>query len=72
MKNLLLIKFKNSELRDKLISTNDKELIEGNTWRDTFWGVYRGKGKNILGKLLMSVRKGLMNNINHIEISAIT
>ena len=68
MKNLLLIKFKNSELRDKLISTNDKELIEGNTWRDTFWGVYRGKGKNILGKLLMSVRKGFMNNINHIEI----
>ncbi len=50
-------KFKqNPELMERLIATGDAELIEGNTWNDTFWGVCRGKGRNILGKILMIVR----------------
>ena len=32
------------------------ELIEGNVWNDTFWGVCNGKGHNHLGKILMKVR----------------
>lgn len=46
-------------IRNLLLNTGDSELIEGNWWGDTFWGVCRGKGKNWLGKLLMQVRKEL-------------
>ena len=49
-------KFKQEDLKELLISTGDEELIEGNTWNDTFWGVCNGKGKNHLGKILMEVR----------------
>jgi ribA/ribD-fused uncharacterized protein len=51
----------NPELRDKLMATGNAELIEGNKWGDQFWGVCRGKGQNNLGKLLMSIRKKLVN-----------
>ncbi len=40
----------------KLLATEDQELIEGNTWGDTFWGVCKGEGENHLGRLLMQVR----------------
>jgi predicted NAD-dependent protein-ADP-ribosyltransferase YbiA (DUF1768 family) len=49
-------KFKNEELRELLISTGDMTLIEGNAWKDFFWGVCNGKGENHLGKILMKVR----------------
>lgn len=52
-------KFKNSELAEMLLSTGDMELIECNSWNDTFWGVCNGKGKNHLGKILMEVRNEL-------------
>lgn len=53
-------KFKqNNDLRLKLISTGDEELIEGNDWNDTYWGVSHGKGRNMLGKILMKVRDEL-------------
>jgi len=48
-----------SELKEKLLATRNAELIEGNTWGDTYWGVCRGKGKNRLGKLLMALRDKL-------------
>jgi N-glycosidase YbiA len=65
MKDLLMQKFYPTVLRRKLISTFTAELIEGNWWHDTFWGVCEGTckqgphepfGENILGKLLMEVR----------------
>lgn len=56
MADLLLQKFRQPELRQRLLETGDAELIEGNTWGDTFWGVCRGQGKNVLGRLLMAVR----------------
>ena len=46
----------NKDLRDKLLATGNRELIEGNTWNDTYWGVCNGKGQNKLGKILMKVR----------------
>lgn len=49
-------KFKIPFLRKKLLDTNDEELIEYNSWGDTFWGVCDGKGGNNLGKILMQVR----------------
>lgn len=61
MESLLVQKFtKDSELGAKLIETYPKQLIEGNYWNDTFWGVCDGKGKNNLGKLLMKIRKKIM------------
>ena len=50
---------RNEDLKKKLIDTGKKELIEGNTWNDQYWGVCRGRGKNMLGKILMKVREEL-------------
>ena len=48
--------FQNKDLMQKLLDTKDEELIEGNTWNDKYWGVCNGKGKNMLGKILMNLR----------------
>jgi len=50
---------RNPELKQKLIDTGDAILIEGNDWNDTYWGVCRGIGKNMLGKTLMKIREEL-------------
>ncbi len=57
MIGLLLQKFSTKDMASKLKETNGKELVEGNTWNDTLWGVCEGKGRNILGVILMEVRK---------------
>lgn len=59
MRGLLIQKFKTPDLRGKLLSTGNAQLVEGNTWGDVFWGVCNGVGENQLGKLLMQVREGL-------------
>jgi ribA/ribD-fused uncharacterized protein len=60
MHAVLQQKFKRgSPLAKMLLETGDQELVEGNTWNDTFWGKCRGKGKNHLGRLLMLVRQEL-------------
>ena len=56
MRRLVKAKFQNPEMRAKLMATGDQELIEGNWWNDTFWGVCKGKGQNNLGKILMAER----------------
>lgn len=69
MEELLFIKFSGKEpfLTRALLSTGDAELIEGNTWHDTFWGVCNGEGENNLGKLLMKVRTNLFEEKTRIE-----
>jgi ribA/ribD-fused uncharacterized protein len=58
MLNLVREKFRqNPELAKQLLATGEQELVEGNQWGDTFWGVCSGKGENMLGKILMQVRK---------------
>lgn len=52
----------NEELRTKLLETQDCELIEGNWWNDTYWGICKGVGQNNLGKILMAVRSVLEKN----------
>ena len=61
MLNGLRAKFAIPELREKLLATGDEELVEGNTWGDTYWGVCNGVGQNKLGKLLMQVREEIKN-----------
>mgnify|MGYP001603304445 CR=1 FL=1 len=59
MTQVLASKFRSDDMKALLISTGDAELIEGNTWGDTYWGVCDGKGSNFLGLLLMELRKEL-------------
>ena len=61
MYKLVLTKFKNNEdLKQKLLNTGNEELVEGNYWGDTYWGVDVKKGgQNKLGKILMRVREEL-------------
>jgi len=59
MKDLLTQKFSSGLLRDALVGTGEEELVEVNTWHDTFWGRYNGRGQNWLGRLLMEVRSEL-------------
>lgn len=56
MLNLQRQKYSYPELRTLLLATGNLELIEGNTWGDTYWGVCNGVGDNWLGKILMQVR----------------
>jgi hypothetical protein len=56
MARLTKIKYKAPDMREKLLATDDAELIEGNTWGDTYWGVCNGVGKNKLGKIIMAER----------------
>ena len=64
MRKILECKFsQNPLLMEQLIATGDAELIEGNSWNDTFWGVCQGKGENHLGKLLMHIRKEATSDV---------
>jgi predicted NAD-dependent protein-ADP-ribosyltransferase YbiA (DUF1768 family) len=50
-----------------LLATDEADLVEGNHWNDTFWGVCRGVGQNWLGRILMderaSIREALAKEI---------
>lgn len=64
MEDLLRKKFDIPYLKEKLLLTGEKLLVESNNWNDQYWGVCNGKGKNHLGKLLMQIRqKFLFNDI---------
>lgn len=72
MRALLEQKFADPALRAKLAATAPAELVEGNWWHDTFWGVCTGGtpldgrvcregqhepgGLNHLGRMLMEIR----------------
>ena len=56
MRSILEAKFEVPELRDALLATDDADLVEGNTWGDTYWGVCDGEGRNQLGLTLMRIR----------------
>jgi ribA/ribD-fused uncharacterized protein len=64
MRGVLACKFASgSDLATKLMHTGPAELVEGNTWGDTTWGVDLTKpnrpGRNWLGVLLMARRAEL-------------
>ena len=62
MEEIIRAKFtQNVGLAEKLIATGDRELVEGNSWHDLFWGA-DGKtleGENHLGRILMKIRDEL-------------
>jgi ribA/ribD-fused uncharacterized protein len=53
-------KYMQPDLRKKLCDTYPQDIVEGNTWGDTFWGVCDGKGSNHLGKILMAIRMQIL------------
>ena len=60
MREVLRIKFDlNPRFASLLLATGEAQIVEGNTWGDTFWGVCNGVGENHLGKLLMERRADL-------------
>jgi ribA/ribD-fused uncharacterized protein len=65
MLEIVLAKFtQNDDLAEKLLSTGDAQLIEGNAWHDNYWGACNcvkcclsGElGRNYLGRILEAVR----------------
>lgn len=60
MKRIIRYKFKDEKLKQLLLSTGGRELIEESP-RDSFWGQWKGEGQNNLGKILMERREKLSN-----------
>ena len=60
MREVVWAKFsQNADLAKKLLATGDRYLEETNWWGDKIWGVYRGEGQNLLGKIIMETRARL-------------
>jgi ribA/ribD-fused uncharacterized protein len=60
MRAVVWAKFsQNPELATKLLATGSRHLEETNWWGDKIWGVYRGEGQNLLGKIIMDTRARL-------------
>ena len=69
MRSIVQAKFaQNHDLADKLLSTGDAVLEEGNNWGDRIWGVVwedgRKVGENRLGRILMDTRSRLRQRGN--------
>jgi ribA/ribD-fused uncharacterized protein len=60
MTQIVREKFRDPELRSRLVATGSRPLIEANTWGDTFWGVCNGRGENMLGRILMATRAEIL------------
>ena len=68
MAGCLRLKFaEGSELARQLLATGTARLVEGNSWGDQVWGVYRGVGQNLLGKLLEARRAELAGAVGMAE-----
>jgi len=63
MYEVLSAKFSNEFLKKQLLLTGERMLVEGNSWGDVYWGECRGKGRNVLGKLLMQFRQRLREQL---------
>ena len=63
MYKLLRIKFSDNILRQKLLTTQNKDILYYNAWHDNYWGICNcgncDNGQNNLGLLLMKLRKEL-------------
>lgn len=63
MRQAVLAKFtQHDDLRELLLATGDAKLVEQTT-NDSYWGDGGdGRGKNMLGRILMEVREQLRQN----------
>lgn len=64
MYDVLYAKFsQNQYLKERLIETGDVTIKYINNEGDVFWGICNGEGQNMLGNILMSVRKVLQHGV---------
>lgn len=56
MTALLVQKFADEKMYKLLEGTKNRKLVEGNDWGDTYWGVCDGRGRNVLGRVIMQLR----------------
>ena len=65
MYGLLKKKFTQEQFKKKLLETRNENIVEGNRWGDTFWGVdvktSPNVGENWLGRLIMDIRLKIKN-----------
>lgn len=59
MSELVGQKMSKSPFREMLLATEDAHIEEGNTWGDKYWGTCDGEGLNVLGNIIMKIRKNL-------------
>lgn len=61
MWHLLKQKFNQEPFKGKLLATGDRYILEGNSWKDSFWGydMVNNKGTNLLGNYIMTIRDRL-------------
>lgn len=54
-------KYSKNKFKKLLINTGDCYIMEGNYWKDTFWGVDLDtmEGENHMGKILMRIRQDI-------------
>ena len=57
MRKILKAKFNDECLMERLREV-EEPIVEDNYWNDTYWGVCKGRGKNMLGKLLTEIKEG--------------
>lgn len=75
MYDALRLKFADPVLAEKLLATGDQDLEEGNWWHDNTWGscychdCARKPGRNLLGMLLMELRKELVYGNSSNEVA---
>ncbi|MFZ6746945.1 NADAR family protein [Undibacterium sp. JH2W] len=65
MREAVSAKFQqHQDLQDLLLSTGTAKLVEDTT-EDDYWGIGSdGKGKNMLGKILMDIRAAILSDMN--------
>jgi ribA/ribD-fused uncharacterized protein len=59
MLDCLMQKYTDGIYYELLLATENYYIEETNAWKDTFWGVYNGRGKNVLGEMIMAIRDEL-------------
>ena len=68
MWKVTVLKYKNTELRKKLLATAGQHLEEVNYWGDKYWGTININGErvgeNMLGQILMAYRDCLLGFVN--------
>jgi ribA/ribD-fused uncharacterized protein len=67
MLDICKIKFNLPQFKSKLVDTGEMEIVEGNYWGDTYWGVCDGEGDNKLGKIIMEVRQEIKEDLKRID-----
>lgn len=61
MYEVVLAKFSQNPDFKKMLLNVKEEIVEDNTWNDTYWGCCNGIGLNKLGKILTKVREELQH-----------